>query len=207
MFLLNDILDIDSIRIRPKRNEEVEGIGSGQILRAEMATPLWEVDINTTISEFDDGRRIRALLNSIDVPGGYFYLYDPIAQYPINDPDGSIMAGETIQIQTVGTDGSVSFANAPAGFVFSPGDVFGVTYSGRNGYFEIYESVTVAGDGTTDQFFTTPRVPAGVTALTAVTVIRPQIKVQIIPGQFTHGLTESSMWKMGAFTIKAVQKL
>lgn len=207
MFLLNDIVLIESVLIKPRRNEEVEGIGSGQIIRAELTTPLWEVDINTPLTTFADGRRIRALINRANVPGASFRVYDPIAQYPLSDPTGAVISGATVQVNSVDAQGRISFANSPEGFVYQPGDVFHVDYGGRRGYFEINSPATTNASGVTPVMTTTPPVPAGVAALSPVTLVRPEIRVQIVPDQLSYGLSDSATWKMGGFTIRAIQKL
>lgn len=197
MLLLNDFIEIDSLRVAPQRNEEVEGLGSGQIIRAEIAPMLWRVDINTTISEFNTGRRIRAVLNDINRPNSYFRVYDPIAQYAANDPAGTLLTAVTLGARS---GGNTSFAGQPSGYVFQPGDAFHVIHSGRHYYFEISSSGTSA-------LRTTPIVPASIPNGTACVFIRPQIRVQMVPTELEHGMADSSIWKMTATRIRAIQKL
>ncbi len=197
MLLLNDHILIDTVRITPQRNEEVEGIGSGQIIRAELTDPLWNVEISTTINEFNPGRRIRAILNDMDRPQSYFRVYDPISRYAANDPTGTLLTSVTL----LGRSGNqVSFDGQPGGFVWTPGDTFHVVFGGRHYYFEISTSGT-------GMVRTTPTVPSFITLGTACVFIEPQIRCQLVPGELQHGLADSSTWKMTATQIKAIQKL
>lgn len=194
MLLLNDHLDIDSIRIVLQRNEEVEGIGSGQVIRAEITDPLWRVEINTPINEFNNGRRIRAILNDIDRPQSYFRVTDPIAQFAANDPNGEL-TGITIASR-VGN--RVRFDGQPVLYQWVPGDAFHILYGGRHYYFEIAE----AGDGLVR---TTPTVPSFIPPGTPCEFVKPEIRVQMVDLQM--GSAESSTWKMSGFQIRAIQKL
>lgn len=209
MVLLNDIIDIESIVTRPRLSEEVEGIGSGQILRAQLSTPLWQMDIVTPISSLraNTGRRVRALFNQLNRPGAFFYVYDPIAQFPQNDPTGLIHNGETVRILEVSTTGRLSLQNAPVGFTYLPGDMFHVEWGGRHGYFEISEEVTVGSDGTTLLFDTFPYMPTGIPGAATVTFIRPTMKAQFVPGELEYAAAQSDTWTMGNFSLRAIQKL
>lgn len=195
MLLLNDYLEIDNMRVFVHRNENIEGIGTGQILRAELTDPLWSVEINSTISEFNTGRRIRAVLNDIDRPQSYFRVYDPIVQRAANDPTGTLLTNVTISAID---NGLVTFTGQPVGYQFRYGDAFHVISGGRHYYFEI------AQDGT-DMLRTTPSIPSSIDIGSACVFIQPQIRVQM--SDLNTAAAQSASWKMGQFQIKAIQKL
>jgi hypothetical protein len=205
--ILNDVFEIASITIAPQRNDEVEGIGSGQILTAELATPLWSVDIETALSLFDDGRYIRAILNDLNRPGQKFDVYDPIAQYPRSDPDGSILGASTVQLDTVGTDGTVTLKGLPAGYKILPGDFMEINFAGRRGFFEASQPATASGGGVTGAFRMFPTISAAAPVNTAVNLIRPKIQCQFVPNEITYGSAESASWKMSAFRMQVIQKI
>lgn len=197
MLLLNDYIEIDNIKIFPQRNEEVEGIGSGQILRAELTDPLWRVEINTTINEFNTGRRIRAILNDIDRPQSHFRVADPISRNAANNPNGTLLSSVTLSSRSGGT---VSFSGQSSGYQFVPGDAFHIIHAGRHYYFEI-------ASGGTSGLRTTPTVPPTIPLGAACVFNSPQIRVQMVPGELNQGTADSSMWKMSNFQIRAIQKL
>lgn len=200
--LINGVIDIERLIIEPKLNEEIEGLGSGQVLRAQLTTPLWSVTATTCFSTFQEGRRIRALINSLNRPGVDFTIFDPIAEYPINDPGGTILTGSTITIAGVDGQGRVSFSGAPTGFQFSAGDYFHFDFSGRRYFIEL------SANGTGSAYIQTfPRMPTGSYVGTAATFIRPEMKVQFVPGSLTYGAEESASWKMGGFQLRMIQKL
>lgn len=209
MVTINDVIEIESIRVKPHRNEEIEGIGSGQILRSALTTPLWQMDISIPVSSLraSNGRRIRALFNQLDRPGAFFYVYDPIAEFPQNDPAGLLHSGRTVTIGLVGSAGTVSFAGAPPSFSYQPGDMFHIDWGGRRGYFEISNAVTANTSGATAQFETFPRMPAAVPSGTVVTLVRPQMKAQFVPGELEYATANSSSWAWGNFSLRAIQKL
>lgn len=197
MLLLNDYIDITNIRVLPQRNEEVEGLGSGQILRAELTDPLWRVEINTPISEFSEGRKIRAVLNDIDRPQSYFRVSDPLSKYAANDPIGTLLTAVTLGARS---GGAVSFVGQPSGYIFEPGDAFHIIDAGRHYYFEISQRGSA-------NVRTTPTIPASIAAGATCVFINPQIRVQLVPGELQLGLADSSSWKMSQFQIRAIQKL
>lgn len=199
MLLLNDHLEIDSINVMPQRNEEVEGIGTGQIIRAELTDPLWRVEINTPINEFNTGRRIRAILNDMNRPQSYFRVTDPIARTAANDPTGALLTGVTLGARS---GNQVGFSGQPAGFQWTPGDAFHIIHAGRHYYFEIAQAAVGLAN-----MRTTPTVPATIPLGTPCVFVSPQIRVQLVPGELQFGTAESSMWKMSGFQIRAIQKL
>lgn len=205
--ILNDVFEIESILVEPQRNDEVEGVGSGQILTAELATPLWSVEINTTVNLFDTGRYIRAILNDLNRPGQKFDVYDPIAQYPRSDPTGSILGASTVQIDSVGLDGTMTLKGLPAGYVLSPGDFMEINYGGRRGFFEVSQPATANGGGVTTAFRMFPTISAGAPVNTAVNLIQPKIQCQFVPTELTYGTAESASWKMSAFRMRVIQKI
>lgn len=204
---LNDVFEITSITIEPQRNDEVEGVGSGQILTAELATPLWAVDIETTLTMFDDGRYIRAVLNDLNRPGQKFDVYDPIAQYPRSDPTGSILGASVVRLDTVGTDGTITLKGLPVGYKISPGDFIQIDFGGRRGFFEVSQAATANSSGVTGAFRMFPTISAAAPVNTIVTLIQPKLQCQFVPTELQYGTADSSNWKMSAFRMKAIQKI
>jgi hypothetical protein len=206
--VLNDVIEITSITISPMRNDETEGIGSGQILRAELATPLWKIGIDTPISTFDDGRAIRAIMNDLNRPGQTFEVYDPIAAYPRNDPDGSILGSANVLVDTVSTtDSTVTLKGLPAGYKLAPGDFMQIDYAGRRGFFEVSQAATAGSGGVTSAFRVFPGLPAGITANMTVILKQPKVKCQFMPDSIEYATFDSSNWKATGFRFEAVQKL
>lgn len=204
---LNDVFEIASITVQPQRNDEVEGVGSGQILTAELATPLWSVDIETTLSLFDDGRYIRAILNDLNRPGQVFDVYDPVAQYPRSDPTGSILGSSTVRIDTVGSDGTVTLKGLPVGYVLLPGDFIQIDFLGRRGFFEVSQPATANGSGIAGPFRMFPTISTAAPVNTIITLIRPKIQCQFVPSSLSYGTADSASWKMSAFRMQVIQKI
>lgn len=207
MTILNNELEITSVTFSPLRSDNVEGTGSGQILTAELATPLWQAEIITPLSSFDDGRGIRALMNDLNRPGQVFDLYDPIGKYPRKDPNGSILGSSVVRIDTVASNGTITLKGLPSGYQLSRGDYMQITYAGRRYFFETSQAATADSGGVTTVFRVFPKIPTSIPANTVVVLINPMIQCQMDPTGLEYGSEDSSNWTMSGFRIKAVQKL
>lgn len=207
--ILNDVLDITRIQWMPKRNDETEGLGSGQILQAGMATPLWTAQVVTPITEFQTGRRIRAILNSLTGPGKTFEIYDPIAKYPASDPTGTVLAASTVLVNNVSA-GQISLKGLPVGFALKYGDYFQVTWGTspvRTALFEMSQDITANGSGVTALFNTFPFPLQGIAADDPVTLLVPKLKAIFVPGSIDYPTADSDTWKFSGITFQVMQKL
>ena len=207
--ILNDILEITSINWKPHRNDEIEGLGSGQILTAELATPLWTAEVVTPLQTFAEGRKLRAILNGLTKPNKDFFLYDPIGGYPALDPTGSIVAAATVTVHSV-VSGQIRLAGLPNGYTLTPGDYFHVEWGTapvRRGFFEVSVPVTAAVGGTTPLFDVFPYPMSGVVAGVPVTIVKPAMKAKFIPGSVQYPTVDSGTWKMQGFSFTVMQKL
>src|SRR5690606_20070392 len=83
---------------REARNDEVAGLGSGETLATELATPLWAADVVCDWDEWDDARRLAAMVRSFDGPMRSFLMTNPVAEYPAGDPGGLILADAEVAI-------------------------------------------------------------------------------------------------------------
>lgn len=88
-----DLMKIADAVFTPARNDQVSGLGNGQPLNAEMASPLWKVDITTIAMSNDDAEAIAALVEVLERPGNDFYVYNPRKRWPRADKDGKIISG------------------------------------------------------------------------------------------------------------------
>ncbi len=181
---LADLLKIASVTWSLFRNDQVSGIGTGQVIGAELTSPLWTADVQTDALPNADARKVKALINSLAGPINSFYLYDPVGKYPANDPTGTILAASTPTIDSLNVNNkALVIAGLPIGFVLSAGDYFHFDYGSpsRRALHECAETVTVLGTGKTPEFEVSTFFRTGVVTGLSLTLLKPAAKVFIMP--------------------------
>jgi hypothetical protein len=139
------------------RSDEVSGLGNGQPLNAELASPLWRFDGTTSAIENDDAEAVMALIEVLEQPGKDFYVANPRKLAPRSDPDGiklrrldalhtskawndaliwddampwgGAFPVPVVTIYSIEPDNrQLTLAGLPAGYVLSAGDMFAFEY-------------------------------------------------------------------------------
>jgi hypothetical protein len=194
-----DKAHVKTISLTIANNQEYTGLGSGQILTAQKAPPAWIADVSMSSMEHDYALELQAIIESLDGSIGSFYLYDPRKIYPKAYPNGTglVIPAGGIKINSIGANNkSISLKNAMANQVFSAGDLFHFDYATgpvRRAFHRIIETSSANGSGTTPVFEIRPHLRVGVAVDQVVTVIKPSVKMQMIPGTFvTSNDTEVS---------------
>lgn len=182
--VLADTLGIGSLKWTTQNNRELSGLGSGQILEADLAPQLRTADVTLRERYHDEAQEIEAKLNAIVRSIGSLYLYDPRRPYPKADPDGTTLGSSTVTIKAKADAKSLSLQGLPAGYLLSAGDPIAFDYGSpaRRWFGEVAEAVTADGSGDTATFEVSPFLPAAAAADIAVTLIRAAMKCRIVPG-------------------------
>lgn len=167
-----------------KYSHEFSGLQSGDIIVKEFVPPRWRAAISTTIVEYKYWKKIKARLNSLAGSLRTLYLWDTIAEYPEEDPDGSILAASTPTIQSLGGDNrSLRITGLPANYVLREGDRFSfVRDDGRIGYHEVAEDTEASGAGLTPEFEVSPFIRDGANINDPITLIKAPALMRILPG-------------------------
>lgn len=203
---LADRLPITSVEWDIQRNDELSGVGSGQIWPAELADPLWMANVVLWSDRTPVIKQIAALIRALHGSQEAFWLYDPLSKYPAADPDGSILGTNSITISSRGTY-TITLQGLPLGYKITLGDKMQIAYGSgpvRYAFLEASESVTEHTGDTKVQVETFPHPPAGIKAGDPVTLIRPACRCVIVPGSFKPG-TARRHYTEGA-TFRAIQK-
>jgi hypothetical protein len=183
----SDLLPVGSVKFRPQLYQQVDGQASGDFLVQDLASPLWIADIQIdALTSRADARRLGAVINSLPPPLT-FYLVDPVAEYPAADPDGSLLAGATVLIHSIGDDNSsMSFSGLPAYFQLNVGDRFDLDFGAdplRHAYLELAEAAAASAAGQTVELAVRSAIWPGILPTAQVNFIRPAAKMMFVPGQ------------------------
>ncbi|TPM39580.1 hypothetical protein [Mesorhizobium sp. B2-3-4] len=202
-----DLLDVTAVKWWLQDNREYSGMGSGQILEADLAPQLWQGDVTLAEAYHYEVRKIEARVNAVIRSLGSFYLYDPRTAAPYADRDGAILGASTVQINSLPDAKSMSLKGLPAGYVLTAGDYLAFDYGSpsRRAFHEVSEDVTAGGGGTTGAFEVSPFIRPGAAVNQTVTLIKPAMKCKIKPGSFSVGSTGNAVTSQISFSV--VQKL
>lgn len=186
-----DKLRIATVRWELKRWDQLSGLGSGDVLAAQLAPPRIAGTVTLAPMYHDDAAEVQALVESLDGPLNSFFLYAPQKPFPRYDPDGSKLGSTTVTIHTVGSNNkSLRLQGLPSGYVLSTGDYLAFDYGSnptRRAFHRIVETVTADGAGLSPLFEVRPHLRPGVTTTLAVTLKKPAAKVFIMPETFDPG--------------------
>lgn len=184
-----DLLRVPSRSFRLDPQQEYSGLGSGEVLAAELAPTRWMADIKTVPMDRASARVLQARLEALDGAINSFFLYDPWKCVPAADPGGALLGSSSVTINTVGVNNkSMSLAGLPAGYVLTEGDHLAFDYGSnpvRRALHRVQETVAANGSGVTPSFEVRPHFRPGVTTSLAVTLIKPAAKMALVPGSLS----------------------
>jgi hypothetical protein len=173
--------------------EQHDVIGSGHDLVSELAPPKWSVRFIMRDLYNDAARKIAAYTRAVG--NGPVLIYDPVISYPLLDPGGVILGGNTVQVNTLGSNGkSLSLKGLTNGYQLSAADKMQIVFASgtANYFFEASEDVTANGSGVTPEFAVWPPYPP--IAVNATVILKkPQCKMTVVKQGFTPGQSEGNM--------------
>lgn len=191
---LNDFADklkISTVKWELKRWDQLSGLGTGDVLAAQLAPPRIVGTVTIAPMYHADAAQVQALVESLDGPLNSFYLFAPQLPYPQSDPDGSILASSEVKIKSVGSNNkSLALKGLPASYALTVGDMMAFDYGSnptRRAFHRIVESATADGSGDTAEFEVRPHLRPGAAADIVVTLKKPAAKVFIVPDTFDPG--------------------
>lgn len=186
-----DKLKIASVKWMLREHQEISGLGSGQILVANIAPPLWTAEVELATMPNEEAAEVQGLIESLDGGLRSFYLYAPQKIGPAYDPDGSILSGSTPKIYALDVNNKeMRIYGLPAGYKLTAGDFIAFDYGSnpsRRAFHRALNTVTADGSGITPAFEVRPYIRAGVQTDINVTLVKPAAKVGLIPESFDPG--------------------
>lgn len=191
------------------RNDQVSGLGNGQPLNAELASPLWRFEGTTIPMDNDNGEAVAALFEMLGHPGRDFYIANPRKKGPRADPDGTNLGSATPTLQSLASNNrEVRITGLPSGYVLSRGDMIAFDYGPvgekRRALHRIVSTVAADGDGLTPLMEVFPHIRAGAAVDDAVFLAPATMRAKLIPDSFAPAGVGSMHQR---FTFSAIQKL
>lgn len=203
-----DMLPITAVRWFLPDMRELSGMGTGQILQADLAPQLWRGNVELAEQYHNDMIRIEARLNAIVRSVGSFYLYDPRMIAPPDDPTGADLSGFTPQINSLPNPSTMSLKGLPANYKLAAGTYLSWDYGSsptRRAFHQIAEDIVANGSGVTAAFEVSPFVRPGSAVNANVTLVKPAMRCIIEPGSIDGGSTGNSVTSALSFAV--VQKI
>jgi hypothetical protein len=160
--------------------------GSGNIMGAKFGQQKWRVDVMTAAGRHDADMDMQALVKALIGRDGAFLAYDTRRPFPKADPLGTVIAGATPTVRTVGDDNrSLSMQALPNGYDLTLGDYLLLKDgTGLRSLHQIMESIGANGSGDTQAFEVQPFLPTWIAVDQAVDLARPAPKFKILAGSY-----------------------
>lgn len=193
--IFQDDIGIESVNWRLQENKEYSGQGSGAVLESNLGPSLWMADISTRPWNANKAREIEAMINIVQRSNGSFLLHDPRRCYPSRDPNGLIIAGSNVQINSLPTPATLSLKGLPANYQLRRGDYLAFTYASaptRYALHEVAENISANAGGVTAAFEVSPFIRSGAAVNNAVTLVKAAAKFIVVPGSLRTNMAGPS---------------
>lgn len=204
--LIAERVHISSVVFDIQRNDQFSGLGSGMFWQAELSPPLWIADCSLAAKPSRDALSDAAIIRSLNGSQGTFYLFDPQALYPADDPDGTTLGSSTITVTSVGSNKrDIALEGFPPGYRLRVGDKMQITHTGaKESFHEVSRTVDANGSGQMATVNVFPAIPAFVAPGDAVILKKPSCLMVIMPGSHNPGSSDGVNTTGASF--KAIQK-
>jgi len=190
---LMDALVVTGVTFSLDYGQETSGQAGGQIRVKDLRSPLWRMKVDCSTLSLQQLRVIRALVGSLGGSLGSFYAWDPAAQYPAADPDGTALGSSNVQISGLGSSAwHLILKGLPAGYKLTIGDMLAFDYGTSRALHQVTSSVVANSSGVTPAFEIHPPRRQGAAANQVVALKRPAGEFRIVPGSLNlsaDGLT------------------
>lgn len=164
-------------------NDEVTGLGSGQMLVSEFFPSVWRVSVQTVLMDRSLVKQLAALARGIEKKGGAFLMDDRAHAFPQLDPKGETLGASVVTIAGIGGSGrSVQLQDMPSLYRLRAGDRLSITDGTSVYYGEFLEDANANAGGLGPFADVFPELPPWAEVGMAVTLARPTAMMQFVPG-------------------------
>ncbi|MBN9333856.1 hypothetical protein [Devosia sp.] len=181
---LVDLMLIETVTWTLGEDQELSGLGSGEVLARDLGPRLWAGDASTGALDVDSIEALRGRFHTLDGAIQSFYLYDPQHPFPSTDPTGAILLGSNVTISNIAANRKeISFAGLPAGFALPMDARFSVTAlnPSRTALIQLAAPITANGGGFAGPVEVRPHLRPWLAAGQTVQLRKPVAKVKLVP--------------------------
>lgn len=200
---LSDLLDPTSVTLDMRRNDEQSGSGDGRYWTAELARPLWTVDVQLNPVSHAVARMIDSRVRELNGSQKAFLFADPTYPGPAY---GSLAGLSAVTVASISTDRTaIALSGLPAGYEITKSDRLSIAWGTDRVYFaEFNSNATASAGGVTGEIAVTPYLPMGIAAGAVVELVTPTLRVIVPPGGYTPFTIYAGY--AGGASIKMLQK-
>lgn len=198
-------LVISSVEFIPNWRQEFSRQAGGTPRVADIGPEAWTAKITAGPMTNAEILQAEAVINSMRGSLDTFYAWNPRAQYPQSDPDGTILGASAVHISALGGDSkSLGLSGLPAGYVITQGDFISWDNGTHRCLHQFVKSVTADAFGDTALVEVAPHILVGLllSPSTPVTLVQPTAEMMIMPGSYS---SPSSGALTGTMSFTAVQ--
>ena len=182
---------------------ESSGTAAGQQLVRELAPALWRGTVTLGKLTPDEAADAAGLIDLVRQPGASFLACDLTRPYPAYDPDGSVLDGATVLIQSIGASRrDLSLSGLPPYYQLRRGDLVGVSWGAspvRYGMHRVAVPSNADANGFTGMIEVAPALPAGVVMASPAVLARPFFKAMVTPNSVRPGARRSGLVEGASF--------
>lgn len=200
-----NLFPITSVTWDIQRNDELSGMGSGDVWQSELADPFWTADIALARGLHDELKQAAAAVRDLEGAQQSFMCCDPLSPFPQADPNGLIIGASAVTVRAVAPNRRIAqLQGFPAGYELTRGDKMQFTQGDLRRFFEVSSPAVASAQGLVDvRVF--PRLPLALAIGAAINLKNPACPVIVYPGSHKPGTGRRSVTE-GA-TLKVMQKL
>lgn len=201
-----DLLPVQPVRFACPVQNQITGLGGGEILTAEVAPALWAGSFNLPPMRARDAAEVEVLLDALSMPGASFLAYKKNQIGPAADRLGAALSGFAPTIKAVDFLAStLQLQGLPVGYQLTRGDFLSFAYGSnpvRRALHRVQEVATADGLGDTGVFQIYPHLRPDALVGAAITLVKPYCKAVIVPGSVNEGTTKNGKTTGMAFSFR-----
>ena len=187
-----DLLRAPDVPFDCAAQNQVNGLGGGEILSARVGSPRWAGSVSLAPVKAREAAPIQAMLELLELEQGSFRAYKKNQIGPASDPVGAALAGHSPQVLSVdAAAGTLRLSGLPAGYELRHGDLLSFGYDGGRQALHRIQGLAVAdAQGDTPAFRVTPRPKPGVAIGESVELLRSWCIAKLVPTTVRKGTTK-----------------
>jgi hypothetical protein len=169
-------------------SDELAGERGQQMRVKQLGPDLWAARYSSNQMKRDLMRQLKAIVHALLSQRETFFAWDPMGQYPADDPTGSKLGAAQPLINSVNANNQqISLKGLPPAYKLTYGDYISFDYGGARAFHQIIPPTGASianGSGITPEFWVAPRIRLGWSMNLPVLLLAPLVEMMIVPGSF-----------------------